>query len=100
MKAVILTPRSWREISNIIATEYPVSVLAIRDKTKRVLGFTVREHQRWVTIKAHDEADKGKGYHKDEIHLDFYSEHKRTMFLLKFSEHIQSEDNNEGLFLI
>jgi hypothetical protein len=99
MKAVILTRSSWREIKNIIATEHPISVLAIRDKTKRVLGFTVREHQRWITVKSDDDSIP-RGYHKDEIHLDFYSEHKRTMFLLKFSEHIRSEDNNEVLFLI
>lgn len=46
---------------------------------KRVLGFTVREHNEWVI-----KPDGGYGEH--QIHLDFYSANKRTMFLLKFSD--------------
>jgi hypothetical protein len=44
-----------------------------------VLGFTVREHKEFVP-------KMDGGYYDFEIHLDFYSENKRTMFLLKFSE--------------
>jgi hypothetical protein len=32
------------------------------------------------------------GYGEYQIHLDFYSENKRTMFLLKFSEVIGNKD--------
>ena len=51
----------------------------IRDKMKRVLGFTVREHKEWIP-------KPDGGYSEFQIHLDFYSERKYTMFLLKFSE--------------
>jgi hypothetical protein len=51
----------------------------LRNKMKRVLGFTVREHTEWIS-------KPDGGYSDYQIHLDFYSENKRTMFLLKFSE--------------
>ena len=57
----------------------------IRDKMKRVLGFTVREHKAWIP-------KLDGGYTALQMHLDFYSEHKRTLFLLKFSEIIGSRD--------
>ena len=79
----------------------------IRDKMKRVLGFTVREHQEWITDpKAYTEEPtvlsnlidfeqdgwyKGKR-HEHSIRLDFYSENKYTMFLLKYSEFINKKD--------
>ena len=56
----------------------------IRDKMKRVLGFTVREHTAWIP-------KPDGGYTDYQIHLDFYNEKKRTMFLLKFSEMIYEE---------
>ena len=52
---------------------------------KLVLGFTVREHTEWIP-------KLDGGYSDYQIHLDFYSENKRTMFLLKFSETIGKQD--------
>lgn len=46
---------------------------------KAVLGFTIREHKAWIP-------KPDGGYTEFQIHLDFYSQNKRTMFLLKFSE--------------
>ena len=77
MKSVVLSVDQWKVIRTELQTEYPKTVFMIRDKMKRVLGFTVREHKRW---------DEGVVNMMFEIHLDFYSENKRTMFLLKFSE--------------
>jgi len=51
-------------------------VLLIREKMKKVLGFTSRRHHYF-----NQEDD-----YVEEIHLDFYDEPKRTMFLLKYSE--------------
>jgi hypothetical protein len=45
---------------------------------KEKLGFTVREHREWT---------QQRGYMTD-IRLDFYSEPKHTMFLLKYSEYL------------
>ena len=85
MKSIILTVSQWQQVRAELQTEYPRTVFMLRDKMKRVLGFTVREHNEWV-IKPDG------GYGDYQIHLDFYSENKRTMFLLKFSEVIGKQD--------
>lgn len=78
-KPVILSTDQWRTIRTQLHDEHPKTVFMIRDKMKKVLGFTVREHREF--LKKPD-----GGYYDFQIHLDFYSENKRTMFLLKFSE--------------
>jgi hypothetical protein len=83
MRPVVLTTNQWKQIRKMLQEEHPKTVFMIRDKMKRVLGFTVREHKRW---------DEGVVNLIFEIHLDFYSQNKRTMFLMKFSEIIGSRD--------
>jgi hypothetical protein len=85
MKSIILTVNQWQQVRTELQTEYPKTVFMLRDKMKRVLGFTVREHKEWVP-------KMDGGYSDYQIHLDFYSENKRTMFLLKFSEVIGKQD--------
>jgi hypothetical protein len=85
MKPVVLTVNQWKHIRTELHTEHPKTVFMIRDKMKRVLGFTVREHKAWIS-------KPDGGYSDYQIHLDFYSERKRTMFLLKFSEVIGKQD--------
>ncbi len=79
MKPVILTVSQWKTIRKLLQEEYPKTVFMIRDKMKKVLGFTVREHKAFIQ-------KPDGGYYDMQIHLDFYSQNKRTMFLLKFSE--------------
>lgn len=81
MKPVVLSVSQWQTIRAELQTEHPRTVFMLRDKMKRVLGFTVREHNEWVI-----KPDGGYGEHS--IHLDFYSERKYTMFILKFSEYL------------
>ncbi len=83
MKPVIISPSQWRAVRAVLHTEHPKSVFMIRGRMKQVLGFTVREHKAFVQ-------KPDGGYYDPEIHLDFYSENKRTMFLLKYSEIINS----------
>jgi len=85
MKPIVLTVSQWKRIRKELQEEYPRTVFMLREKMKQVLGFTVREHNEWVI-----KPDGGYGAH--QIHLDFYSEKKRTMFLLKFSEVIGNKD--------
>jgi len=110
MKPVVLSTHAWQRIRTEFHKEYPASVLALRSKMQRVLGFTVREHKAWVE-KSRAEFEKeyreyqinigakndiyrlidlepARGSTEYQIHLDFYSENKRTMFLLKFGEYI------------
>jgi len=85
MKSIVLTVGQWQRIRTELQTEYPKTVFMLRDKMKKVLGFTVREHKEWFP-------KPDGGYSEYQIHLDFYSENKRTMFLLKFSEVIGNKD--------
>jgi hypothetical protein len=100
-----LKPSQWKKIRADLQTEYPKTVFMIRDKMRRVLGFTVRDHSgyRMRTPKELAEYDRSDNlmyetendskWHRLHtmdyfIALDFYSEKKYTMFLLKYSEYI------------
>lgn len=85
MPTINLTVSQWQRIRTEMHNDYPKTVFMLRDKMKRVLGFTVREHNEWVI-----KPDGGYGEHS--IRLDFYNERKYTMFLLKYSEVINRID--------
>jgi hypothetical protein len=93
-KPVVLSEKAWANIYNNIAQNYPPSVLLIRHRMREVLGFTSRTHEEWFDRDA-DRRDVGYGtkYRITTIHLDFYSEPKRTMFLLKYSEFLDKSGN-------
>jgi hypothetical protein len=55
---------------------------------RRVLGFTPREHQEW---RGPEEPIFG---YKTTVHLDFFDEQQRTMFLLKYGDWIREEVEN------
>lgn len=77
-KSIALTEEQWCKLKNRLTNDYTPSVMLIRSKMRSVLGFTDREHTTW---------DVRKGY-SNTIHLDFFNEPKRTMFLLKYGEYI------------
>ena len=79
MKTVKLSQATWLAIYNDIARNYPPSVLLIRERMRSVLGFTSRTHSEW---------DSGVVNRIEQIHLDFFSENKYTMFILKYSEYL------------
>lgn len=85
MKPIVLSVSQWQTIRAELQTEHSKTVFMLRDKMKRILGFTVREHKAWVP-------KPDGGYSDYQIHLDFYSDKKRTLFLLKFSEVIGKQD--------
>jgi hypothetical protein len=86
-KAVIISVEQWKEILSSITKIYPPSVLLISNIMKEKLGFTVRWHEEWFDRNV-ESRDMGYGtkYRQETIHLDFYNEPKRTMFLLKYSD--------------
>lgn len=84
MKPVVLTVSQWKSIREQLHEEYPRTVFMLRNKMKQVLGFTVREHKAFIQ-------KPDGGYYDFQIHLDFYSDKKRTMFLMKFSEVISKD---------
>jgi hypothetical protein len=110
MSTVKLTQGQWRKIRTELHKEHPKTVFMIKDKMKRVLGFTVREHSGYrprtqkelglydVSDNIWHDTEKDRKFHRENIHefaicLDFYNERKYTMFLLKFSEFINGRDN-------
>lgn len=86
-KAIILSVEQWKEIRSSITNTYPPSVLLISNTMKEKLGFTVRYHEEWIDRNV-ESRDMGYGtkYMRETIHLDFYNDPKRTMFLLKYSD--------------
>jgi hypothetical protein len=108
MSTLKLKISQWKRIRSELHKEYPKTVFMIRDKMKRVLGFTVREHSGYrprtaKELEDYDRSDhmyhdseKDRKFHRENINehlicLDFYSERKYTMFLLKFSEMIHDK---------
>ena len=77
-KPIVLTQDKWYKLKNRLTNDYSPSVMMLSYKLKDKLGFTVREYRAW---------SEQRGYIVD-IRLDFYSEPKRTMFLLKYSEYL------------
>jgi hypothetical protein len=90
-KAIKLSLSQWKNIKLKMVADQTVSksTLLIREKMKQRLGFTVREHSEWVHYKKPDGGYKELVH---SIHLDFYSEPKRTMFLLRYSEIIDEKE--------
>ena len=85
MKPIKISQAEWLPLRNQLHNDYPKQVMAIRSVMKRVLGFTVRLHTEY----------KG-GYDRDTaIHLDFFNEPKRTMFLLKYSDWLTGAKEEE-----
>lgn len=101
MSTIRLTVEQWRRIREQLHAEYPASVLLLKTRMRSVLGFTVREHNEWVDAANSARAQTTdlfatgqEGWYRDKHHefsirLDFYSERKYTMFLLKYSEFIK-----------
>ena len=80
MKAVILTVRDWEEkIKPVLVKEHGVKIY-ISWAMKQELGFTARYHRYCLEPQWNSEY----GWLNEEVHLDFYDEAMRTMFLLKF----------------
>ena len=93
---IILKPHEWLSIKEDLIKSYGASIM-ISWKLKRELGFTVRYHK--GLVKYSDETAEWKKYvdddwmeemknrfhYEDQIHLDFWSESAKTMFLLKYS---------------
>lgn len=83
MKPVIITPAQWKELKTKFNSDYPPSVNLVREKMKRTIGCTPRFHETW-----------NDGRYAMMVHLDFFDEHKKTMFVLKYSSYIERQNEN------
>jgi hypothetical protein len=82
-RPLVLSTAQWADLHSRLAQDYNPSVLLLGSKMKRVLGFTVRRHSQWRM-----DPDFGHRYQEHSVHLDFYSEPLRTLFLLKYGDYL------------
>jgi hypothetical protein len=82
-RPLVLTLEQWADLHSRLARDHSPSVLILRSRMRSVLGFTVRRHRSWRR-----DPDFGHRYAHEVIHLDFYDQPKRTLFLLKYGEYL------------
>ena len=82
-KPIELSHAQWDRLREQLKQDNPPSVMMLRSRMKAKLGFTDRTYVGW--------ADELGGPRKHCVMLDFYSEKKRTFFLMKYSDFIQPE---------
>lgn len=83
-KSITLSEKQWSNLKRRLLEDHPPSVILIRDKMRRVLGFTCRMHA---------VCNYSESYY---IHLDFFSEPKRTFFLLKYGEYLNEHQKTSS----
>jgi len=90
MKPIVLSEQNWAKLRFHLMETQPKSVILTRWKMREVLGFTDRLHTEWI-----EKPNKvgGVGYEQRQVYLDFFDEAKKTMFLLKYTDWINSEDS-------
>ena len=81
----------WQDIMLVLTQEYldEPSVLLIRDKMRRVLGFTQRFHKEWVET-GKRENGQSYGFYQEYTVLDFYNESAHSWFLIKFADQLNN----------
>lgn len=82
-KSIELSHKQWADIREQLQKDHPRSVMLIRRRMQAKLGFVDREYKHWD-----DNIGKYGGYRKNCVMLDFYSEKKRTFFIMKYSDYI------------
>lgn len=85
-KPIELSHSQWTDLAEQIKKDYPLSVFAVRSRMKSKLGFTIRDYKDWD-----NSIGKYGGWRKNCVMLDFYSEKKRTFFIMKYSDYIGKE---------
>jgi len=85
-KPIEISRKQWNKLVEQLRQDYPPSTIMLRSKMKARLGFTAREYKHWD-----DSIGKYGGWRKNCIMLDFYSEKKRTFFIMKYSDYIGKE---------
>ena len=86
-----MTHSTWQDIMLVLTREYldEPSVLLIRSKMRRVLGFTQRYHKEWVET-GKRENGQAYGFYQEYTVLDFYNESAKSWFLIKFADQLNN----------
>ena len=86
-KPIELSHSQWNKLYHQLCLDYPRSVMIIRSRMQAKLGFTNREYKDWDN----NMGKVGSHWRKNCVMLDFYSESKRTFFMIKYSDYIQKD---------
>ena len=91
---VFRKPWEWEDIRDRVKQDFGPMIFAISWRTKRELGFTVRNHKGLVKWNSdpdyeHDEEwleaeCKNRYHYEEQVHLDFYNEVQMSWFVLKY----------------
>lgn len=90
-KSIKLSEPDWATLHERLKKDYPLSVLLIRDKMRRVLGFVPREHEEWLPRENPMYKNWNVKFPVTTIYLDFYDDRKKTMFVMKYSEYLDGK---------
>ena len=83
-------PYEWYEVRDRVKEDYGQTIFAISWRTKRELGFTVRNHKglvpfdNMVTEAMKVEGWNNRYHYEEQVHLDFYNEAQMSWFVLKY----------------
>lgn len=93
MGLIKLKQWQWDDIWRLISKEYAhePSMLLIRDKMRRELGFLPRHHKQWM-----DYTNETRGYYKEYVCIDFFTPSAESMFRIKYAD-ILTKENKYGL---
>ena len=83
-KSTRLTHKQWNLLYDKLKEDNPLSTFMLRNRMRERLGFLNRDHRYYDPVKHQ--------YH-EYVYLDWYSEPKRTMFLLKYSDYLHADSN-------
>lgn len=95
IKSIKISEPDWATLLEQIKKDYPRSVWLSRNKMRRTLGFVDRFHSEWI-----ESEHQGYTYNpykisflEKSVYLDFYDEKKKTVFLIKYSNYLESKND-------
>ena len=86
--SVLISELNLARLMREIRDTYPPSTWMIRDKMRRELGFTVREHEVWRQSRYGPWSDQ-------EYYLDFYDAVQQTWFMLKYDRYLRDDNEDQ-----
>lgn len=86
-ETLVLKPEVWEKLKARIIEDYGLSMIALRSKCRKTLGFKFRHHEEWSKP-----SDRSKWRLVDTVRLDIYDQGQVLMFMMKYSDIIKHEE--------
>ena len=85
-KTITLSLYNWHTLQEKIVEDYGRTTLLISWRLRDTLGFTAREHIDY---------NRDDWHNSTTIRLDFWDDAMQTMFLLKYSDYLKTQDKQD-----